>query len=116
MSQYVLGTGDHELSRLELQQQVWGAVTEHFLDRLHIPVVAHLRDTQHYLQAVERGVGVHELDAPRALKDRVPWQEMLRWVEGIGSPKFALVPPPKAIPDAGASRAARAQSPARGNP
>jgi len=89
---------------------------QHFLDRLHIPVVAHLRDTQHYLQAVERGVGVHELDAPRALKDRVPWQEMLRWVEGIGSPKFALVPPPKAIPDSGASRAARAQSPARGNP
>ncbi len=33
MSQYVLGTGEHELARLSLQQEVWGQVTERFLDR-----------------------------------------------------------------------------------
>jgi len=44
MSQYVLGTGDHELSRLELQQQVWGALTEHFLDRLRVPIGARVLD------------------------------------------------------------------------
>jgi SAM-dependent methyltransferase len=44
MSQYVLGTSDHELSRLELQQQVWGTVTEHFLDRLRVPEGARVLD------------------------------------------------------------------------
>lgn len=31
---YVLGTSDHELARLTLQQEVWGAATASFLDRL----------------------------------------------------------------------------------
>lgn len=33
MSEYVLGTGEHELARLSLQQEVWGEVTARFLDR-----------------------------------------------------------------------------------
>lgn len=36
MNEYVLGTSDHELARLELQQRVWGGVTERFLDSLRI--------------------------------------------------------------------------------
>ncbi len=36
MSEYVLGTNRRELERLTLQQEVWGHVTEQFLDRLAI--------------------------------------------------------------------------------
>ena len=32
----MLGTGESELARLRLQHQVWGPVSEHFLDRLHV--------------------------------------------------------------------------------
>lgn len=44
MSQYVLGTDDHELARLELQQKVWGPHTEHFIDRLRVPSGARILD------------------------------------------------------------------------
>ncbi len=33
MSEYVLGRHAHEYARLRFQQEVWGAITEHFLDR-----------------------------------------------------------------------------------
>jgi len=36
MSEYVLGTSDHELERLGFQHEVWGPMTERFLDRLRI--------------------------------------------------------------------------------
>lgn len=34
--EYVLGTSDHELARLGLQQEVWGAITSDFLDRVGV--------------------------------------------------------------------------------
>jgi ubiquinone/menaquinone biosynthesis C-methylase UbiE len=36
MGEYILGTSEHERARLELQQSLWGPVTERFLDRLHV--------------------------------------------------------------------------------
>jgi SAM-dependent methyltransferase len=36
-SEYVLGTNEVELARLTLQQEVWGRVTDAFLDRLAVP-------------------------------------------------------------------------------
>jgi len=36
MGEYVLGTSDHELARLELQHEVWAEISEGFLDRLDI--------------------------------------------------------------------------------
>lgn len=36
MSEYVLGTDRSELERLGFQQEVWGAVTAGFLDRLGV--------------------------------------------------------------------------------
>jgi len=44
MSRYVLGTDERELARLGLQHEVWGGVTERFLDRLHLPLGARVCD------------------------------------------------------------------------
>jgi chromosome partitioning protein len=68
---------------------------QRFLDRLHIPVVAELRDTQHYLRAAEQGVGVHELEERRASTDRDTWFSLYDWLEGVGGPRLALVPSPE---------------------
>ena len=54
---------------------------ERFLNKLDIPVIARIRDTQHYVSAAEQGLGVHELKARDAQKDRVTWAELLFWLE-----------------------------------
>jgi len=75
-----------------------------FLDCLHIPVVAELRDTQHYLRAVEHGLGVHELEERRAAKDHPPWLQMLDWIENLGGPRLSLVAAPEAPAASGPPR------------
>lgn len=50
---------------------------ERFLNKLDIPVIARIRDTQHYVSAFEQGLGIHELDARDAQKDRQTWAELL---------------------------------------
>jgi chromosome partitioning protein len=52
-----------------------------FLDSLHIPFVAYLRDTQNYVQSSEEGMGIHELNANRIQKDRAQWKKLIRWIE-----------------------------------
>ena len=54
---------------------------ERFLKTLKLPFVATLRDTQNYVHASERGVGVHELWDKRADGDRMQWSQMLEWLE-----------------------------------
>jgi len=44
MKDYVLGTSDHELERLALQQRVWGPTTARFLDRLELSPGARVLD------------------------------------------------------------------------
>lgn len=52
-----------------------------FLDRLSIPVVATLRDSQNYVHAAEEGLSIHELPASRVRKDLVSWLPLTRWLE-----------------------------------
>jgi chromosome partitioning protein len=52
-----------------------------FLDSLNIPFVAHLRDTQNYVQSGEEGMGIHELKAQQIQKDRVQWKKLIQWLE-----------------------------------
>lgn len=54
---------------------------ERFLNKLDIPVIARIRDTQHYVSAVEQGVGIHELKERDAQKDRETWAELLDWLD-----------------------------------
>lgn len=54
---------------------------EKFLRRLDIPVIARLRDSQRYLQAVEGGYGVHEMPGAGAYGDRMVWDSVVDWLE-----------------------------------
>jgi len=54
---------------------------ERFLDGVGLPVVAHLRDTQNYVQAAAHGMSIFELPASRAEKDIEQWQPLLDWVQ-----------------------------------
>jgi chromosome partitioning protein len=55
-----------------------------FLNSLNIPVVAQLQDSQLYVQAADRGMGVHELPDYRARRHRRTWHDLYQWVESGG--------------------------------
>jgi chromosome partitioning protein len=54
---------------------------ERFLQKLDIPVVARIRDTQHYVTAAEQGLGIHELGERDARKDIESWSALLSWLD-----------------------------------
>jgi len=55
---------------------------EKFLKSLGIPFVTHLRDTQNYIRAAGKGIGIFEM-APSAVdQDIEQWRPLIRWVEG----------------------------------
>lgn len=67
-----------------------------FLQRLNIPVIAVLRDTQNYVHAAEEGMGIHEFKHYRVRKDIAQWTPMLRWLQSrIVTPldEQAVIPP-----------------------
>jgi chromosome partitioning protein len=51
-----------------------------FLDRLKVPFLTTLRDTQNYIQAAERGLGVCELAPSQVAYDLELWQPLIRWL------------------------------------
>ncbi len=54
---------------------------ERFLKNLDIPVIARIRDTQHYVSAAEQGLGIHELNERDARKDTETWAGLLDWLD-----------------------------------
>jgi chromosome partitioning protein len=54
---------------------------ERFLNKLDIPVIARIRDTQHYVSAAEQGLGIHELHERDTQKDAESWAELLDWLD-----------------------------------
>ena len=53
-----------------------------FLREIGLPLIAHLRDSQQYVHAAERGAAIFEL-APSAVANEVEdWQPLLRWLKG----------------------------------
>jgi len=53
---------------------------ERFLKRLDIPFVATLRDTQNYIRAAERGLGIFELAPSLVSHDLEQWRSLTRWL------------------------------------
>lgn len=68
---------------------------ERFLNKLEIPVIARIRDTQHYVSAAEQGLGIHELNERDAQKDAETWAELLDWLDnnrgGFADFEYALL-------------------------
>ena len=54
---------------------------ERFLKTLHLPFITTLRDTQNYVRAAERGIGVHEMWDKRVEDDKKHWQPIIEWLE-----------------------------------
>ena len=63
---------------------------ERFVDSLDIPVIGQIRDTQLYVHAAERGVGVHELEDRAAQQDAECWARILN---GLRDQQRAIVRP-----------------------
>ncbi len=51
-----------------------------FLDSLDIPLVGELRDTQNYLHAAERGIGIFEMEPALVRTDLAQWQDLVGWL------------------------------------
>lgn len=53
---------------------------EKFLKSLKIPFVATLRDTQNYIRAEERGLGIFEMAPSLVGHDVEQWQPLIKWL------------------------------------
>jgi chromosome partitioning protein len=60
---------------------------ERFLTTLKLPFIASLRDTQNYVRASARGVGIYEMWDQRVRDDRTQWQPLIDWLEN-GEPQL----------------------------
>ena len=53
-----------------------------FLDSLGIPIIAVLRDTQNFVHAAEKGLGMHEMQPSRVRPDVEQIEKILQWLDG----------------------------------
>jgi len=54
---------------------------ERFLSRLRIPFIATLRESQNYLVADARGLGIFDLNRSQVERDTEQWEPLLKWLE-----------------------------------
>lgn len=52
-----------------------------FLNRLSIPVIGVMRDSQNYVRTAREGLSIHELPSTRAGKDLKHWESVTEWLE-----------------------------------
>ncbi|MGR3915165.1 MAG: AAA family ATPase [Gammaproteobacteria bacterium] len=58
---------------------------EKFLRQLKMPLVAQLRDTQHYIRAAAGGHGIFEMPPHQVNQDMEQWRPLINWVEKGGA-------------------------------
>ena len=51
-----------------------------FLRKLKVPYVATLRDTQNYIKAEQRGVGIFEMAPSQVWQDIEDWEPLVKWL------------------------------------
>ncbi len=56
---------------------------ERFLEKTGLPVVAHLRNAQSYVQAAAHGMTIFDLPPSKAERDWEQWEPLLRWVDPV---------------------------------
>jgi chromosome partitioning protein len=74
---------------------------ERFLSALKLPLLSRISDSQNYIRAVEKGMGVFELDEASTLAERQEFLPVLRWLEGhpvqVAHPAAAKAPAPEKV-------------------
>lgn len=58
------------------------AALERFLISLKLPFLTNIRDSENYLQAVEKGLGVFEMDEAATAAERRELMPILKWLNG----------------------------------
>ena len=53
-----------------------------FLDSLGIPIIAVLRDSQNFVHAAERGIGINEMQPSRVREDVEQVERIVTWLDG----------------------------------
>ena len=56
-----------------------------FLERQRVPYVGALRDTQNYVRAFDRGIGVWEMAPNMSYQDREQWDPIIEWLDSARS-------------------------------
>jgi len=56
---------------------------ERFLKTLKLPFITTLRDTQNYVHAAERGIGLFEMWDKRTDSDKAQWRPLVRWLDEV---------------------------------
>ena len=51
-----------------------------FLRKQRIPFLTMLRDSQNYIRAVERGLGIFEIAPNKTAIDREQWEPIIKWL------------------------------------
>jgi chromosome partitioning protein len=51
-----------------------------FIKTLKLPYIATLRDTQNYIRAEERGIGIFEMAPSQVYQDLEDWEPLTRWL------------------------------------
>ena len=54
---------------------------DEFLSKQRVPFLTMLRDSQHYIRAAERGLGIFEMAPAATDLDREQWQPIVKWVK-----------------------------------
>ncbi len=52
-----------------------------FIKRLKLPYVTTLRDTQNYIKAEERGIGIFEMAPSQVWQDLGDWEPLVKWLK-----------------------------------
>lgn len=66
-------------NRVREQTLIYQAL-QRFLHSLDIPFATTLRDSQNYIRAAQRGLGIFELPPAAAAADQEQWRPLLRWL------------------------------------
>ena len=76
-------------NRVRKQTLVYKSL-ERFLHSLNLPFITSLRDTQNYVHAFERGIGIHDMWDRRVEPDKVNWVPLANWLENISTTQAVL--------------------------
>ena len=57
-----------------------GVTLEHYMAQQNLPVLAHLRNTQHYVNAAFEGKSLFDLPPHVVERDVAQWQELIDWL------------------------------------